>query len=57
MPTGDLPGSEDLWIRVTAAGERVNDAVLRRIAEAAAEVGITDAAALARAAVESGIVA
>jgi len=41
----------------TAAGARtVDDAVLYRIAEAAAEVGIDDAAALARAARESGIV-
>jgi len=41
----------------TAAGAgTVDDAVLYRIAEAAAEVGIDDAAALARAARESGIV-
>jgi glycosyltransferase involved in cell wall biosynthesis len=41
----------------TAAGAgAVDDAVLYRIAEAAAEVGIDDAAALARAARESGIV-
>jgi glycosyltransferase involved in cell wall biosynthesis len=40
----------------TAAGAgAVDDAVLYRIAEAAAEVGIDDAAALARAARESGI--
>jgi glycosyltransferase involved in cell wall biosynthesis len=44
-------------IRVTAGGDAVNDAVLWRIAEAAAEVGLTDAGELARAAVESGIVA
>jgi len=54
-----LPRVADAYaeaIRVTAGGDAVNDAVLRRIAEAAAEVGITDAAALARAAVRSGIV-
>jgi glycosyltransferase involved in cell wall biosynthesis len=54
-----LPRVADAYaeaIRVTAGGDAVNDAVLWRIAEAAAEVGITDAAALARAAVESGIV-
>ena len=55
-----LPRVADAYaeaIRVTAGGDAVNDAVLWRIAEAAAEVGITDAAALARAAVDSGIVA
>ena len=55
-----LPRVADAYaeaIRVTAGGDGVNDAVLWRIAEAATEVGITDAAALARAAVESGIVA
>jgi len=42
----------------TAAGAGVvDDAVLYRIAQAAAEVGLDDAAALARAARESGIVA
>jgi glycosyltransferase involved in cell wall biosynthesis len=42
----------------TAAGAgAVDDAVLYRIAEAAAEVGLDDAAALARAARESGILA
>jgi glycosyltransferase involved in cell wall biosynthesis len=41
----------------TAAGaDRVDDAVLRRIAEAAVEVGIDDAPRLARAAVDAGIV-
>lgn len=44
-------------IRVAAGGDAVDDAVLWRIASAAAEVGITDAAALARAAIDSGIVA
>ena len=55
-----LPRVADAYaeaIRVTAGGDAVNDAVLWRIAEAAARAGITDAAALARAAVESGIVA
>ena len=55
-----LPRVADAYaeaITVTAGGDAVNDAVLWRIAEAAAEVGITDAAALARAAIESGIVA
>jgi glycosyltransferase involved in cell wall biosynthesis len=41
----------------TAAGaDHVDDAVLRRIAEAAVEVGIDDAPRLARAAVDAGIV-
>ena len=35
----------------------VDDAVLMRVAEAAAEVGIDDPSALARALVEAGIVA
>ena len=39
-----------------AGGDAVDDAVLLRIAEAAADVGVEDAAALARAARESGIV-
>jgi len=39
-----------------AGGDAVDDAVLWRIAEAAAEVGIDDVAALARAARESGII-
>ncbi|HVV60026.1 MAG TPA: glycosyltransferase family 4 protein [Gaiellaceae bacterium] len=42
-------------LETAAGGDAVDDAVLRRVAEAAAEVGIDDAAALARAAVESGI--
>jgi hypothetical protein len=41
---------------VAGGGDAVDDAVLWRIAEAAAEVGIDDASALARAAVESGII-
>jgi glycosyltransferase involved in cell wall biosynthesis len=43
-------------LEVAAGGDAVDDAVLWRIAEAAAEVGIDDASALARAARESGIV-
>jgi glycosyltransferase involved in cell wall biosynthesis len=43
-------------LQVAAGGDAVDDAVLWRIAEAAAEVGIDDASALARAAVESGII-
>jgi glycosyltransferase involved in cell wall biosynthesis len=42
-------------LETAAGGDAVADAVLWRIAEAAAEVGIDDASALARAAVESGI--
>jgi glycosyltransferase involved in cell wall biosynthesis len=42
-------------LEVAAGGDAVNDAVLYRIAEAAAEVGIDDATALARAAVDAGI--
>jgi glycosyltransferase involved in cell wall biosynthesis len=44
-------------LEVAAGGDVVDDAVLMRIAEAAAEVGIDDASALARAAVDAGIVA
>jgi glycosyltransferase involved in cell wall biosynthesis len=43
-------------LEVAAGGDAVDDAVLRRIAEAAAEVGIDDASALARAAVDAGII-
>jgi hypothetical protein len=42
-------------LEVAAGGDAVDDAVLWRIAEAAAEVGIDDVSALARAAVESGL--
>jgi glycosyltransferase involved in cell wall biosynthesis len=42
-------------LEVAAGGDAVNDAMLYRIAEAAAEVGIDDATALARAAVDAGI--
>lgn len=54
-----LPCVADAYARAletAAGGDAVDDAVLWRIAEAAAEVGIDDAAALARAAAESGIV-
>lgn len=55
-----LPDVADAYVRAiesAAGGDAVNDAVLHRIAEAASEVGIDDASALARAARESGIVA
>jgi glycosyltransferase involved in cell wall biosynthesis len=55
-----LPRVADAYVlalEVAAGGDAVDDAVLWRIAEAAAEVGIDDPAALARAAIESGIVA
>jgi len=44
-------------LETAAGGDAVDDAVLWRIAEAAADVGIDDPAHLARAAVEAGIVA
>ena len=43
-------------LEVAAGGDVVDDAVLLRIAAAAAEVGIDDVAALARAAREAGVV-
>jgi len=43
-------------IEVAAGGDAVDDAVLLRIAEAAAEVGHDDPSSLARAAVDAGIV-
>jgi glycosyltransferase involved in cell wall biosynthesis len=55
-----LPAVADAYVRAleaAAGSDAVNDAVLIRIAEAAAEVGIEDASALARAARESGILA
>ncbi len=55
-----LPKVADAYaaaLEVAAGADAVNDAVLWRIAEAAAEVGIDDAPALARAAVDAGIVA
>ena len=54
-----LPRVADAYVaalEVAAGGDAVDDAVLWRIAEAAAEVGIDDASALARAAIEAGIV-
>jgi len=42
-------------LEVAAGGEAVSDAVLLRIAQAAAEVGITDVAELARRAREAGL--
>jgi glycosyltransferase involved in cell wall biosynthesis len=55
-----LPRVADAYVaalEVAAGGDAVADAVLFRIAEAAAEVGIDDASALARAAVDAGIIA
>jgi glycosyltransferase involved in cell wall biosynthesis len=43
-------------LEVAAGGDAVDDAVLRRIAEAAVEVGIDDPSLLARAAAEAGII-
>jgi glycosyltransferase involved in cell wall biosynthesis len=43
-------------LELAAGGDAVDDAVLLRIAEAAAEVGVDDAGVLARAAREAGIV-
>jgi len=54
-----LPKVADAYVaalEVAAGGDAVDDAVLWRIARAAAEVGIDDPSALARAARESGIV-
>lgn len=54
-----LPKVADAYVaalELAAGGDAADDAVLWRIAAAAAEVGIDDPAALARAAVESGIV-
>jgi len=53
-----LPKVADAYVaalEVAAGGAAVDDAVLFRIAEAAAEVGLDDASELARAARESGI--
>jgi glycosyltransferase involved in cell wall biosynthesis len=53
-----LPKVADAYVaalEVAAGGEAVDDAVLFRIAEAATEVGIDDASALARAAREAGL--
>ena len=43
-------------LETAAGGDTVDDAVLLRIAEAAVQVGIDDAGALARAAVDAGII-
>jgi len=54
-----LPKVADAYaaaLEIAAGGDAVDDAVLRRIAEAAADAGIDDAAALAHAARASGIV-
>jgi glycosyltransferase involved in cell wall biosynthesis len=54
-----LPRVADAYVaalETAAGGDAVEDAVLRRIAEAAAEVGLDDPAALARAAVDAGLV-
>jgi glycosyltransferase involved in cell wall biosynthesis len=53
---GRVAGEYVAALEVAAGGDAVDDAVLWRIAEAAAEVGIDDASALARAAVEAGII-
>src|SRR5436190_13590181 len=55
----DLDRVADLYaaaLEVAAGGDAVAEDVLRRIAEAAAEVGIDDVGELARAAVEAGVV-
>jgi glycosyltransferase involved in cell wall biosynthesis len=55
-----LPKVADAYARAleaAAGGDAVNDAVLWRIAEAAAEVGITDTERLAAAARDAGILA
>jgi glycosyltransferase involved in cell wall biosynthesis len=52
---GKVAGAYAAALEVAAGGDAVDDAVLWRIAEAAAEVGIDDAAAVARAAREAGI--
>jgi glycosyltransferase involved in cell wall biosynthesis len=55
----DLDRVADLYavaLEVAAGGDAVADDVLRRIAEAAADVAIDDVRELARAAVESGVV-
>jgi glycosyltransferase involved in cell wall biosynthesis len=54
-----LPRVADAYaaaLETAAGGDAVDEAVLRRIAEAAAEVGVDDVAALARAAADAGIV-
>ena len=63
MPTSrrehDLERVADAYVAAleqTAGGDAVADAVLWRIAEAAAEVGIDDASELVRRAREAGLV-
>jgi glycosyltransferase involved in cell wall biosynthesis len=54
-----LPGVADAYVaalEAAAGGDAVNDAVLWRIAEAAAEVGVADASELACAARDAGII-
>jgi hypothetical protein len=54
----DLTGVADAYVEAletAAGGDAVADAVLWRIAEAAAEVGIEDPAAVVRAAREAGL--
>jgi hypothetical protein len=55
----DLARTADGYVRAleeAAGGEAVRDAVLLRIAEAAADVGLDDAGAIAREAQRAGIV-
>jgi glycosyltransferase involved in cell wall biosynthesis len=52
----DVAAAYAVALETAAGADAVDDAVLRRIAEAAVEVGIDDAPRLARAAVEAGIV-
>ena len=54
-----LPRVADAYVtalELAAGGDAVDDAVLRRIAEAAADVGQSDPVSLARAAIDAGIV-
>jgi len=54
-----LPRVADAYVtalELAAGGDAVDDAVLRRIAEAAADVGHSDPVSLARAAIDAGIV-
>src|SRR5581483_5361895 len=56
----DLGRAADAYARAleeAAGGEQANDEVLRRLAEAAAEIGLEDVRELARRAREAGIVA
>ena len=54
-----LPAVADAYARalvLAAGGEKVNDAVLWRIAEAASDVGVVDPSRLVRAAADAGII-